>query len=191
MLLYPGDKSIEIRQVKNVDSNDWNLTNITLSSHLGTHVDSPKHVLKDGIGIDQLGIEKFTGNSQVLDLRSIPFGEKITQKHLKPYLIQKNDIILFKTRNSSILNEGYNPNHVELSLLGAQYLVDLKIKAVAIDYLSIGTKDVHEMLLKSNILIYETVNLSDIEAGNYFFMGLPLKIPTEGSPVRAVLIQNA
>ena len=79
---------------------------------------------------------------------------------------------------------------MDLSKDGAQYLVDKGIKAVAIDYLSIGPRDVHDVLLKNDVLVYETVNLTDIHPGKYFFIGLPLKIRTEGCPVRAILIEN-
>lgn len=190
MLLYPGDKSIVIHQVKKVDTDDWNLSNITMSSHLGTHVDSPHHLMKSGRGIDQLEIEKFMGKAKVITLMELNFGEKITMQHLRQYPIQHNDIILFKTKNSTVLNKEYHSDAIELTIEGAQYMVDLKVKAVAIDYLSIGSREVHEVLLKNEILVYETVDLTHIEAGNYFFIGLPLKIPTEGCPVRAILIEN-
>ena len=157
---------------------------------MGTHLDSPKHVLKNGIGIDQIDIEKCSGKCQVINLTSIPFGEKINSTHLKSHPIKENEIILFKTKNSSILNKEYNPDYIELGIEGAKYLVDMKIKAVGIDYLSIGSHEVHEILLKEKILVYEMVNLSNIKPGDYYFMGLPLKIPTEGCPVRAILIEE-
>jgi arylformamidase len=190
MLLYPGDKQVIIQQLKNLESEEWNLTEMRMSSHTGTHLDTPKHVLKDGIGIDQLNLARCVGKSIVIDLSSIPFGDKITREHLEQISIEKNDIVLLKTRNSSILTKKYNPDYVDLSIDGAQYLEDKRINAVAIDYLSIGPKEVHETLLKNDVLVYETVNLMNIQPGKYIFVGLPLKIGTEGCPVRAILIEN-
>jgi len=190
MLLYPGDKSIEIQEVKQVESDDWNLTNIILSTHLGTHVDSPQHIAKNGKRIDQMELEKFLGKAQVLDLTELDFGEKIDLRHLQHNSIRHDDIILFKTKNSTVLRGEYIHDAIELTIHAAQYLVDKQIKAVAIDYLSIGSRKVHEKLLNNEILVYETVDLSNVKPGNYYFMGIPLKIPTEGCPVRAVLIDD-
>ena len=88
----------------------------------------------------------------------------------------------------------FNEDYVYLTQEGASYLVSKKIRAVGIDYLSIGKysedKKTHLVLLEKNVLIYEGLNLKDVPPGEYQFYGFPLKITeSDGAPVRAVLIQ--
>ena len=69
-------------------------------------------------------------------------------------------------------------------------MIEKKIKAVGIDYLSIGDIDIHKLLLKNEILIHENLDLFQIVPNRYLFFGFPLKIEAaEGAPVRAVLFQ--
>jgi kynurenine formamidase len=45
---------------------------ISMLDHVGTHVDAPLHVAPDGIPIDQVPLEWFTGPAVCLDLRDTP-----------------------------------------------------------------------------------------------------------------------
>ncbi|HSD45231.1 MAG TPA: hypothetical protein VLB87_01365, partial [Pyrinomonadaceae bacterium] len=64
-----------------------------------------------------------------------------------------------------------------------------------IDYLSIekfGSKDheVHRALLSKEVIILEGLNLSDVPAGKYELICLPLRLRSklgDGAPARAVL----
>jgi len=66
---------------------------------------------------------------------------------------------------------------------------------VAIDYLSIkqrGGADnrPHTSLLENNIVIVEGVDLSKVEAGEYFLVCLPLKFTNiDGATSRALLLR--
>jgi len=189
LLAYPGDPNVEIHQIAGSES-EWNLTTICMSSHSGSHLDAPLHLLKNGIGIMGIQLERCMGYCKVLDLTSIAFGDKITRSHLDQYTIKKNDIILLKTKNSSILTQAFNSQFICLNEEGARYLVESDIKAVGIDYLSIGSKEVHEILLGNAVLIYETLNLQSVSSGRFYFLGLPLRVASEASPVRVILSEN-
>ena len=69
------------------------------------------------------------------------------------------------------------------------------IKLFVIDTWSVkqkGSKDnrAHNSLLSKNIPILETINLTDVEEGEYFLVCAPLKIlEVEGAPARAILIK--
>ena len=48
----------------------------------------------------------------------------------------------------------------------------------------------HNALLGKNIEIFEGLELSKINEGRYFFIGLPLKVKDgDASPIRAVLVK--
>jgi arylformamidase len=75
----------------------------------------------------------------------------------------------------------------------ARYLVDCGVKLVGIDYLSIEKygnmpANTHHVLLRNGVIIVEGLDLSDVEAGDYELLALPLKIKDgDGSPARVIL----
>ena len=46
---------------------------------------------------------------------------------------------------------------------------------------------VHVILLELGVVIVETLDLSQVEAGRYELMCLPLRLATDGAPARVVL----
>jgi len=196
MVSYPGDKKFTFTKVSELIKGDpVNLSEINMNVHTGTHVDVPKHYITNSASITDINPDKFFGNAKVFDFTELGMGTGITEMDLKILDIKKDDIILFKTKNSEISDTSFKENYVHLTQEGAEYLVSKKIKSVGIDYLSIGKykddKKTHITLLENNILIYEGLNLKEIHSGEYLFCGFPLKIKeSEGAPVRAVLLQN-
>ena len=128
------------------------------------------------------------GKCVVLDFTKIKKG--ITKNNLKNKKIQKNEIVLLKTKNKP--DKTYNYGFTYLEKSGAEYLVSKKVKAVGLDSLSVERSqpnyDTHKILLRNKIPIFEGLDLSKVKQGRYFFYGVPLKIKADGSPIRAVLI---
>ncbi|MHA1110206.1 MAG: cyclase family protein [Promethearchaeota archaeon] len=188
--VYPGDPGVEIEQVEKFRTDGWNVTKFSMGSHTGSHVDISLHISDTGIGIDSLPLQQCLGKCKVLDFTHIQYGKCISQVDIEGWDIQKNDIILIKTKNSSTNNREFRSDSVYPDVDASQYLVKKQIKAIGIDHFTIGPKEIHTAFLQNNILIYESLNLRKIEADEYYFIGLPLKLKTEGSPVRAVLIED-
>jgi arylformamidase len=106
--------------------------------------------------------------------------------------------VLFKTRNSAfwtVDKADFRTDFTHLDLQAAQWLVEQGVKLVGIDYLSIekfGSKDheVHRALLSHEVVILEGLDLSEVPAGKYELICLPLRLRTnlgDGAPARAVL----
>lgn len=195
MTYYPEDPPFHINRTQSTPIDIVNLSRIEIGLHTGTHIDAPLHFIHNGKNITDLPLEKFYGSCQVIDLSDIEFGEAITLKHLA--LVESGKIILFKTKNSYISGEEFKEDHIYLDAKGAQFLVERRVKAVGIDYLSIGKYNndegitTHQILLKKEIPIYENLDLRSVKGGDYIFIGFPLKIANaEGSPTRAVLIND-
>ncbi|TFG20595.1 MAG: cyclase family protein [Promethearchaeota archaeon] len=188
--VYPGDPGVDIHQIKNFVTDGWNLTKFSMGSHTGSHLDTPLHISENGIGIDSLPLHQCLGKCKVVDFTHVEYGKSISPVQLKAQNIEKDDIILFKTRSSTTNERNFRPDSVCPDLNAAKYLVKMQIKAIGIDHFTIGPSDIHTMFLQNRILVYESLNLHDIKSGEYFFIGLPLKIKAEGSPVRAVLIED-
>ena len=193
-VVYPGDPNVKIEIFKEWSITTSKLSQITMGTHSGTHIDSPSHCLKDGKKIEELSLDIFVGVARVLDFSFL--NEKITKEDLVKKNIKTDERILAKTRNSKEGFDTWRDNFVYLDGGGADYLAEIGIKLFGIDYLSVkqkGSKDnrAHTSLLSKNIPILETIDLSKVDEGEYFLVCAPLKISgVEGSPTRALLIKN-
>jgi arylformamidase len=112
---------------------------------------------------------------------------------LEPFDLRKNDILLLKTKNSLLGYEKFREDFVHLKYDAAEYLVQKKIKTLGFDYLSVkkfgGDDEVHELLIK-NLTLFEGINLQNVQEGNYYFIGLALRLKSDGAPARAILIED-
>ncbi|TFF86846.1 MAG: cyclase family protein [Promethearchaeota archaeon] len=189
MVIYPGDPEVIIKRYKK-NQNGWNLSNISMGSHTGTHVDTLLHIKDGADGVESIPLDKCYGICKVLDLSEIPFGEGIQKFHLEKFEINKNDIILIKTINSTTDYKEFREDFVFLTDSAANFLAKKKIKTIGIDYLSVGSRETHEKLLQNGIMIFEGLILRNIQPKEYIFIGLPIKIKTEGAPARVILIEK-
>jgi len=159
-----------------------NLTQININSHNGTHIDSPFHHFSDGMTIDKMPPETTIGPARVIEIKD---PVSINPEELEPYHIRRGERILFKTRNS------YRPERftvffkdlVGLTMESARYLAKKKIRAVGIDYLTIGiinsendNRNIHNELFNAGIFIIEDLDLTHVEPGNYEMVCLPIRL---------------
>ena len=190
MLTYPNNPELRIRPLKSKTSYN---SEITMGSHTGTHVDSPKHVFPKGDGVDKVNLKYLVGECRVLDMTHAKAVISLTD--LKKSAIKSGERILVKTRNSLRGFKNFHADYVYLDGEAAAYLAQKKIALFGIDYLSVkkrGSDDnrPHTELLKKKIPIFEGLDLSKVKPGRYFFIGLPLRFKgLDGAPARAILIQ--
>jgi arylformamidase len=179
---------------RNTNSNGAMETHLCLNSHSGTHIDAPAHFIADGKTLDQLPLESFLGTSQVINISHLK--DKISQADLAHFSMSEGDIILLKTANSyRDACAPFDPNFVYLSHDAALYLVEKKIKAIGFDYLGIERNQPdhqsHKTFMIAQIPIIEGLRLGHVDAGRYFFYGMPLALKgTDAAPARALLIQG-
>jgi len=170
--------------------NGSNESKLEIDSHTGTHADAYFHMLAKGATIEKIPLNRFIGNCIVIDFTKIK--NKITIKNFQKNKIKKNNIVLLKTRNKSL--KKFDKNFTYLDKTGAKFLAGRKIKCVGIDNLGIERNqaghETHKILFQKNIPIVEGLELSKIQPGRYFFIGLPLKVKDgDASPIRAVLVK--
>lgn len=196
MVFYPGDSAVTIALGKQIANGDVaNLSNISLGSHTGTHVDAPHHFVDGENTVDNLDLEAMVGPARVLDLTGV--SKAITREALVEAGCAGARRVLFKTRNSELWSlDDFSRDFVYLMDDGADYLVEQGVVLAGNDYLSIEhyhseTHYVHETLLKAGTIILEGVDLTGVEPGDYELVCLPLKIRGgDGAPARAVLIER-
>jgi arylformamidase len=197
MPVWPGDSGVKIKQIRKIEEGaNANVSHLSLGAHTGTHVDAPYHFIQGGATLDQVTLESFIGEVEVL---VIPDANLITAAVLDQVIIPPDTRrLLFKTRNSQIWARGENrfqEDFVALSPDAAQSLVDRGIQLVGIDYLSIApfkdSNPTHKVLLGAGIAVLEGLNLADVPAGRYILYCLPLRIiGVDGAPARAILVDG-
>lgn len=190
-MVYPGDPPFSTKRL--CDAKEGDLSTVSLlsfGSHIGTHLDAPRHFFPDGEDIATIPIERLCGPALVISILDKLY---IEDTDLQGYDIQEGSIVLFRTANSSF--DGVHPLsfYVSLAPSGALYLAEKKVALVGIDYITIepvASVDffVHKTLLGQGIPILESICLSDVKPGKYELYCLPLKIEQgDACPVRAVL----
>jgi arylformamidase len=106
--------------------------------------------------------------------------------------------VLFKTRNSAFWSNtasGFRQDFTYIAPDAARALVELGVRLVGIDYLSVEKfkserHETHRILLSNGVVIIEGLDLREVGAGSYELICLPLKIAGgagDGAPARTVL----
>ena len=194
---YPGDPGVEIRDwLTLANGGAANVSILNFGAHTGTHVDAPAHFIEGAAKVESLDLEILIGEAEVVavpkDCRVIDEG--FVMSNCPPGA----ERILFKTRNSNFWSEPQPEFHTDftyLDLKAAQTLTERGVKLVGIDYLSIErfaseNHETHRALLSRGVVILEGLNLSEVPAGRYELICLPLRLRSnkgDGAPARVVL----
>ena len=195
---WPGDPALELELFESMDKGAHvNVTKISTSVHVGTHVDAPHHFLNDGRTVEGLSLDVLTGPCYVVQL---PDGiDAITAEVLdRTEVTSEMKRVLFGTRNSHLWarsETGFQTDFVAITEDGAEWLVSRGIQLVGVDYLSVApygdSEPTHKVLLGAGVVIVEGLNLASVLRGFYHLYCLPLKIAgCDGAPARAILVQT-
>lgn len=193
MAHWPGNPPVRIARVRDLARGDRStVSSLSMGSHTGTHVDAPAHFLKGGLGVDAMPYEAANGPALVV---AISDPEAIRPRELEGRGVRRGERLLFKTRNSARrLGAGaFRRSFVHLSLDACRWLAARGVRAVGVDYLSVGPyrgdgAEVHRVLLEAGIWIIEGLDLSRVRPGRHLLACLPLRFEGgDGAPARALL----
>ena len=191
MPVYPGDPPYASEPVCSFESGgDCEVSRISMSTHCGTHIDAPSHMLPDTEAVDQVPLARFIGACRVVTLpRTVITGSMIEE--LCPVSCER---LLLRTDPTGAYPDRGVLNPAALDLDAARLLVQRGICLIGIDSLSIENMErtggeVHRTLLGAGVSILEGLDLRQAEQGMCCLCAFPLKLEGEnGSPCRAVLI---
>lgn len=190
---WPGNPPTFITMFAGTAKGDvCNVSAMAMSSHAGTHMDSPFHFLHGAKTMDALPWDAVIGPCRVVEIKD---KKAIKPAELKKLKLQKGERILFKTPNStrSWKKAEFDKDFVYISKEAAQYIVDCGVQTVGVDYLSVGGfyKDgieTHHILLGAEVWIIEGLDLSKIKPGEYDLICLPIKFQNgDGAPSRCLI----
>lgn len=195
---FPLDPKTGVLVHHTIKSMKYNISQLILSTHLGTHLDAPYHFFDEGRTVDKLDMGKCVGQARVVKLDGIGPGSRITIEHFK------GRESVFAADARVILNTGWYkrfPGDVYFAEMPgitvecAKWIADRGISMLGLDLPGVNPtewEEVHKIFLSREIVIVEGLtNLDAIGNGEVFFIALPLKLKgRDGSPVRAVAVED-
>lgn len=160
MSVYPGDPEVKIEHIHFLEKQGWNLRILFLNTHIGTHVNVPSHMAKNGRTLDDFSLEAFCGKSMVY----------YNDNDIKPNL----GIIFSSVNIDNRLADLIIKKRPKFVGLAVEFEFDIEIE---------------RRLLEHGIISFENLTNTDQlpRRKPFEFYGFPLKIEEgDGSPVRAV-----
>lgn len=192
MVHWPNNPPITLNAVMDVARGDiCTVSALEMGTHTGTHIDGPVHFIPGGAGVDAVPLQNLVGTARVIEIED---PNAVTRAELLKHNLGHSKRLLFKTRNSQRCWTGpeFVSNCVSLAEDAATYLAELNTLAIGIDYLSVGSPEVHRTLFGAGVAIIEGLNLFDVNPGEYEFICLPIRIAGgDGAPARALLRPSA
>lgn len=192
---WDGEDVLRLAPMLQTPADQVNVTRITMTTHTGTHVDAPRHFVHDGKKLDEIPLDRWVGPAVVVDCTHLEHdisGDDLERLNVPAGTTR----LIFKTRNSDLWKqqpETFVRDYIALAPSGAEWVVEHQIRLVGIDYLSIGSVhddgvECHLTLLLNEVLIVEGLNLSQVPAGPYELLCLPMPVAgSDGAPARVAL----
>ena len=183
--VYPDDPAPEKKIIRSMEKGEvYNLTAFSMCAHNGTHIDAPRHFIRDGKTVDEKSLEAFIGMAYVAEHSGVVTYNDATEIIKKA---EKHN----KEAAKRILIKG----DVEISLEAAKVFASSNVLLLGNEPQTIGPKNapmaVHLALLSADVILLEGIRLAEVSEGIYFLNAAPLNLAgADGSPCRAVLIDT-
>ncbi len=188
--VFPGDTPFQVLWNERInDGGVANISTIHMSPHIGAHVDAPMHLDSGAVDVASLRLERFIGRCRVIDLSAANTKEPVSREELANACFYER--VLIKTRSAA--PDSWTNDFRAVSPGAVRLLLESGVMLVGLDTPSMDPADstlllAHRVALQGGMSIIENLDLSQVEAGEYELIALPLKLEgVEASPVRAVL----
>lgn len=179
------------------------MTNITMVSHIGTHIEVPYHLLPDRFDLAAMPIDVFCGSAVILDFTSIQRREEISAERVKKEAdriggITPGDIVLCNIGYADRYGETGYGDSPYFSEAAITWLSDSGMKMMGVDAGGIeipaSEEHVNHMaLFQKNIPLIENIaNLSKLTKTRFYLTAFPYPITgVEAFPIRVVAYEEA
>ncbi len=189
--VFPGDTPYRQRWAASLSPDcPVNVSEITLSPHVGAHADAPLHYDADGAPVGLLDLAPYLGPCRVI--HCIDCGPLVQWSHIEQALDGLPPRVLIRTYRHMPVDR-WDPNLAAFAPDTIERLADLNVQLIGIDTASIDpadskTLDSHQVIRRRGLRVLENLVLDAVPPGDYELIALPLKlVSADASPVRAVL----
>ena len=183
--VYPGDPAPKREVLASMAAGDlYDLTAFSMCAHNGTHIDAPRHFIKDGKTVEALSLESTVGFCYVASHEGFLGGE--AAKTILKKALEKN-----REAAKRILIKG----NAILTYEGAEVFQKAGILLFGNESQTVGPEEapmaVHKLFLADEVVLLEGIRLAKVPDGVYFLVAAPLLLGgAEGAPCRAILIKE-
>lgn len=192
MTTWPGDPQLRTERVVSMaEGAACNVTRLDMCVHTGTHMDAPLHFVAEGDAMERAPLTVLMGRARVIDIED---AQAVTDKELMDKDLQPGERVILKTRTPlPAPDAAFDEDFVYVSHEAACLLADRRVALVGINSPSVGgfradMVETHLALLGAGIWVVENLDLTQVEAGEYDLICLPLKIVgADGAPARVLL----
>lgn len=186
--------------VRHVEDEGINVQYYQAPTHVGTHVDAPRHFIEGGATIDELPLDRFAGEGVILDVsREEPEAISVADVESAAGTVREDDIVLLYTGwHEKYGTPEYDPHPWFAEELG-EWFVDRGVKLVGVDNITVDIPGphrpegwiefpVHRTMLGGGVLIAEHLNNLEPHTGKRLeILGFPIPIAGgDGAPARFV-----
>jgi arylformamidase len=189
--VFPGDTPYRQRWAATITPDcPVNVSEITLSPHVGAHADAPLHYDPAGTAIGHVDLTPYLGHCRVI--HAIACGPLIEWKHIAHAVVQLPPRVLVRTCQCAPVDH-WDAALTAFAPATIERLASLGVTLIGIDTASIDpadskTLDSHQVIRRLDLRVLENLVLDDVPEGDYELIALPLKlISADASPVRAIL----
>jgi kynurenine formamidase len=174
----------------------YNITQLNISTHLGTHLDAPFHFFDDARPVERIDLHRAFGPAWLLNFSRKRPKEEITVADMQPheYKVTPGSRLIFRTDwDKQFPQPHYFSDQPFLGPDLCRWLAERRVATVALDMPTVYPADyitVHHLLLRPEVLIIEGLaRLDQLRGEQVILSALPLRIRgRDGSPCRAVAI---
>lgn len=175
------------------------MSEITMWSHVGTHIESPFHYLREGKDVSAIPLHRLVGEAIVLNFTHKGCNEPITMEEMneRGRDIRDNDIVLLRTDLSRFYNTEHSHDRPYLTFEAASWLVSRNIACLGMDcsgfeIRGLDDQPIHSILFNNDIPVIEHLtNLDQLSTDRVLLIVLPLRIRgLDACPVRVVAIEG-
>lgn len=199
MSYFPDTEHVKLEMIHTIEKSGFRETLMYMTSHAGTHIDAPAHVLKGHKMLDEMRPMQFVGTGLVIDCRDVAAGKRIGMEHINQVREKADqaDFLLFCTGWDRYWGKNeYLGDYPIITKEVVDYLVEHRKKGVGFDTLSmdpIADEELrlHKMLFikQDGIVMENLTNLDKIGGELFLLAALPLKYKhADGAPARVVAI---
>ncbi|MGB9963457.1 cyclase family protein [Halobacterium hubeiense] len=194
-LPYPGDPPASVTPHATFEADGYRVADVACSTHSGTHVDAPAHLLEDGATLGAYDVETFAFDARVVDCTDAGAREAIPAGRVPE---TDADLLVVRTGWSEHWGDEQYFDHPYLTAAAAARCADLGYH-VAVDAPSVDPSPspnasdgdpagypAHHALLGDERLILENVTNLRALPERCTVRAFPLRVDADGAPVRAV-----
>ncbi len=198
-LNFPFDPKPSVVVHNTVASIGYNITQVSLSTHQGTHLDAPFHFFDDGNTVDQLDLAKLYGEACLVDFApgtalapQTPLTLEMFTQH--EAVFQPGARVIYRTGWDRMFGRPeFFSKFPTVTLDAARWIASRGIALLGMDTPtpSVDWMECHHLLLGNGVEIVIVEGLANLERlpPVFTFIGFPLNIKgRDGSPIRAVAV---